>query len=132
MNLPRLVPLLLCLLAPIAGAQVVVVVNPKSAITALSKEQVAQIYLGRAETLQPIDRMDDPALRGAFYAQVAGKSLGQVKSIWSKLIFTGRASPPVEVTGVAAVRRAVANDVNAIGYLDAADVDASVRPVAIQ
>lgn len=132
MNLPRLVPLLLCLLAPCAGAQVVVVVNPKSAITALSKEQVAQIYLGRAETLQPIDRMDDPALRGAFYAQVAGKSLGQVKSIWSKLIFTGRASPPVEVTGVAAVRRAVANDVNAIGYLDAADVDASVRPVAIQ
>lgn len=129
---PFLAPLLACFLAPYAAAQVVVVVHPKSAITTLSKEQVAQIYLGRAETLQPIDRMDDPSLRGAFYAQVAGKSLGQVKSIWSKLIFTGRATPPVEVTGVSAVRKAVANNVNAIGYLDASDVDGSVRPVHIQ
>lgn len=130
----RLLPaaLFAFLLAPLARAEVVVVVHPKSPITTLSKEQVAQIYLGRADTLQPIDRMDDPVLRGAFYARIAGKSLAQVKSIWSKLIFTGRATPPLEVTGMAAVRKAVAGNVNAIGYLDAADVDASVRPVLIQ
>jgi ABC-type phosphate transport system substrate-binding protein len=124
--------LLLCALTAPAFGQVVVVVHPKSPITTLSREQVAQIYLGRAETLQPIDRMDDPALRGEFYAKVAGKSLSQVKLAWSKLIFTGRATPPVEVMGMPAVRKAVAGNLNAIGYLDAADVDASVRPVIIQ
>lgn len=127
----RALPLLLCLLAPAVRAEVVVVVHPKSAITSLSKEQVAQIYLGRAETLQPIDRMDDPALRGEFYARIAGKSLAQVKSTWSKLIFTGRATPPLEVSGMEAVRKAVASNVNAIGYLDAADVDASVRAISV-
>lgn len=127
----RAFTLLLCLLAPAVRAEVVVVVHPKSAITSLSKEQVAQIYLGRADTLQPIDRMDDPALRGEFYARIAGRSVAQVKSIWSKLIFTGRATPPLEVSGVAAVRKAVASDVNAIGYLDAADVDASVRAISV-
>jgi ABC-type phosphate transport system substrate-binding protein len=110
----------------------VVVVHPKSAITSLSREQVAQIYLGRADTLQPIDRMDDPSLRGEFYTRVAGKSLAQVKGTWSKLIFTGRATPPVEVTSAAALKKAVAANVNAIGYLDAAEVDASVRPVVVQ
>lgn len=119
-------------IAPHAHAQLVVVVHPKSTITTLSREQVAQIYLGRADTLQPIDRIDDATVRGDFYAKVAGKNLAQVKSIWSKLIFTGRASPPLEVRSGAAVRKAVASNVHAIGYLDAAEVDASVRPVLLQ
>jgi ABC-type phosphate transport system substrate-binding protein len=123
---------LACTLAGSVHAEVVVVVNPKSHITSLSREQVAQIYLGRAETLTPVDRLDDPALRGAFYTGIVGKSLGQVKSIWSKLIFTGRATPPLEVYGMNTVRKAVAGNVNAIGYLDAADVDASVRTITIQ
>lgn len=123
--------LLAVAMAPCAQAQLVVVVHPKSPITTLSREQVAQIYLGRADTLQPLDRMDDAALRGDFYAKVAGKSPAQVKGIWSKLIFTGRATPPLEVRSGAALKKAVAANINAIGYLDATEVDASVRAVAL-
>ena len=49
---------------------------------------------------------------------------------WSKLILTGTGTPPAEVDGAAAMKKAVAADPNAVGYIDKKDVDPSVTIIA--
>lgn len=49
-------------------------------------------------------------VRAQFYTAVAGKDEAQVKAIWSKLVFTGKATPPKELPSSAEVVKAVAAD----------------------
>jgi len=60
---------------------------------------------------------------------VAEKNAGQVKAYWSKQLFSGNGTPPREVASVAEVKRAVAGDATAIGYIDRAALDASVKEI---
>lgn len=125
----------LAFIAAPAAAEVVVIVNPKNPAASLSAEQVAQIYLGRAGSFPgggaatPLDIKEGAALRDEFYAKVTDKNPGQVKSYWSKQMFSGKGSPPRELASAAEIRRAVAADPGAIGYIDRAALDGSVKEV---
>jgi ABC-type phosphate transport system substrate-binding protein len=115
------------ILAAPAFADVVVVVNP--AADAVTKDQVAAIYLGKSTAFTPIDQADGSAIRGEFYKKVADKDAAQAKALWSKLVFTGKASPPKEVASSAEVKKAVAANPKGIGYIEKSAVDASVKVV---
>ena len=52
-----------------------------------------------------------------------------MKAYWSKLVFTGKGTPPAELANEAAVLSHVAANPDAIGYVDAASVDGSVKVV---
>ncbi|HLO93975.1 MAG TPA: phosphate ABC transporter substrate-binding protein, partial [Burkholderiaceae bacterium] len=67
---------------------------------------------------------------GHFYAQVAGRSEAQIKAYWSRMVFTGKGAPPQEVGDGAAVKKLLANNPNLVGYIDAAQVDGSVKVLA--
>jgi len=110
-------------------AEVVVVVNPKAAESALTKDQVAQFFLGKSTSMTPIDQPDSAPVRAEFYKKVADKDAAQAKALWSKLVFTGKATMPKEVADHAAVKAAVAANPKAIGYIDKSAVDASVKVV---
>ena len=112
-----------------ALAEVVVVVNPKAAEASMTKDQVAQFFLGKSAAMTPIDQAEDSPLRGEFYKKVTDKDASQAKALWSKLVFTGKATMPKEVANSAAVKAAVAANPKAIGYMDKASVDASVKVV---
>ena len=118
-----------------ACAEFVVVVNPKNPVTSLTARQVAQIYLGRVGSFPaggratPIDLPEGTALRDEFYARVAEKNPDQVKAYWAKQLFSGNGTPPREAPGVAEVKRTVAADATAIGYIDRASLDASVKEI---
>jgi len=112
-----------------ALAEVVVVVNPKAAESTLSKEQVAQFFLGRSTAMTPIDQPDNAPLRAEFYKKVADKDTAQAKALWSKLVFTGKATMPREVADSAAVKAAVAANPKAIGYIEKSAVDSTVKVV---
>lgn len=112
-----------------ALAEVVVVVNPKAAESTLGKEQVAQFFLGRSTAMTPIDQPDGTPLRAEFYKKVTDKDASQVKALWSKLVFTGKATMPKEVADNAAVKAAIAANPKAIGYIDKSAVDATVKVV---
>jgi hypothetical protein len=58
-----------------------------------------------------------------------GRDLPQIKAVWSRLTFTGQGRPPKELADAVAVKKAVAADPRAIGYIDKADLDASVTVV---
>jgi ABC-type phosphate transport system substrate-binding protein len=126
---------MLALSAPLALAEVVVVVSSKSAAGSLTAAQAADIFLGKATSFPsggqaiPIDQSEGSAIRDEFYTKVGGKSAAQVKAYWSKIIFSGKGQPPKEVADSAAVKKLIADNPNVIGYIDKGAVDGSVKVV---
>ena len=95
----------------------------------LTKDQVADVFLGRSTALKPVDLPESSAAREEFYKKATGRDLAQVRSVWTRLIFTGRGKLPKELPDAAAVKKAVAADPNAVGYIQRSDVDTSVKVV---
>jgi ABC-type phosphate transport system substrate-binding protein len=122
----------------VAHAEVVAVVSERSTVTSLSKNQVVDIFLGRAARFPngsqavPIDQAEGTAARDEFYARFAGKTAAQLKAHWSKIIFTGRGQPPRAVSDSSETKKMLAQNPNAIGYIEQADVDSSVRVLLAQ
>jgi ABC-type phosphate transport system substrate-binding protein len=115
--------------APVFAAELVVIVNPKNPATRMFSEQAAQFFLGKSTLFTPIEYDDGVAIRNEFYAKVLQKDAAQVKTIWSKLVFTGKGTAPKEYKSAAEVKKAVAADVSAIGYIDKSAVDDSVKVI---
>ena len=113
-----------------AFAGIVVVVNPKNSAAHMTTDQVSQYFLGKSTSLTPVDQSESSAIRAEFYKKVADKDPGQVKAIWSKLVFTGKGTLPRELSSDADVKKAIAADANGIGYIDKSAVDSSVKVVA--
>jgi ABC-type phosphate transport system substrate-binding protein len=114
--------------APSFAAEIVVIVNPKNPATRMFSEQAGQFFLGKSDLFTPIEHVDGP-LRSEFYKKVLDKDSTQVKAIWSKLVFTGKASAPKELATSADVKKAVAADPKAIGYIEKSQVDDSVKVI---
>ena len=122
-------------LAGLAQAQVAVIVNPKSATASMTADQVAGIFLGKTNTLPsgataaPADLPESAAARETFYSKVTGKQSAQVKAAWSRIVFSGKGTPPKELGSAADVKKFVASNPDAIGYIEKSAVDGSVKVV---
>lgn len=118
-----------------AQAQVAVVVNPKSAVASMTAEQVASIFLGKSNALPngnaavAVDLPESASVRETFYTKATGKSSAQVKAAWSRLVFSGKGTPPKELGSSADVKKFVAGNPDAIGYIEKSAVDGSVKVV---
>ncbi|MDK2125904.1 type 2 periplasmic-binding domain-containing protein [Parachitinimonas caeni] len=129
-----LIPLL-PLLWSMVHAETVVVVAANSPLPALTANQAADIFLGKAGTFPdgrqavPLDLPADSAIRQDFYLKATGKTPQLLKSYWTKLIFTGQAEPPREVSDPAKLRKLVASNPGFVGYIDRGEVDGSVKIV---
>ena len=88
----------LALSAVSASAEVVAVVGAKSPAATMSNEQVAQFFLGKSTSMTPVDLPDGNPVRNEFYKKVADKDASQAKALWSKLVFTGKATPPTSTS----------------------------------
>lgn len=117
------------------GYTQVVVVGAKSPATSLSKDQVAALFLGKSTQLpgagNPVlyDHVETAEIRQQFYAKVTDKTPSQVKAVWSRLVFSGKGSPPKEVASSADVKKAVNGNPDAVGYIEKSAVDSSVKVV---
>jgi ABC-type phosphate transport system substrate-binding protein len=121
---------------PAHAQEVVPVVSSRSPITSLSPAQVADIFLGKTTRFPdgsqavPIDQGEESTARERFYAQYTGKSPAQVKAHWAKIIFTGRGQPPRQAASGVEAKKLVADNPYAIGYIEASQVDNTVRVLA--
>jgi ABC-type phosphate transport system substrate-binding protein len=113
------------MLVAIAQADVVVIGN--LAAPAMTKDEVTQFFLGKSQTMKPLDRPNSEPIKAQFYQKLSGQDLSQVKATWARLVFTGKASSPKELPDAAAVKKAVAADPKAIGYIDKSEVDSTVK-----
>jgi hypothetical protein len=110
---------------PIQADEIVVIVNP--AAVPISKEQVTDLYLAKGGPWVPIDQAADSAIYVEFYKKATGRDTAQIKAIWSRILFTGRGAPPKQLPDSAAVKKAVAANPKAVGYIEKSAVDASVK-----
>jgi hypothetical protein len=118
--------MLLALSALSAHAGDLVVIGNPAALT-LSKEQVADVFLGKSPALTPVDQPEAAPARAEFYKAVTGRDLAQIKAVWSRLVFAGKGEPPKEFPDAAAVRKAVAADPKKVGYVSKSAVDGTVK-----
>jgi hypothetical protein len=116
-------------IASAGAAAQVVVVGAKSAIGAMSKEEVVAAFMGKIPGLEPLDQAEGSSIREEFYARGIGKSASQMKAYWAKQSFTGKGALPREYPGSAEVKRALSGNLLAIGYIEKAAVDPSVKVV---
>jgi ABC-type phosphate transport system substrate-binding protein len=116
----------LSLTAMAVQAQVVIMGANAAPIT---KDQLANIYLGRSFDLKPVDLPEGSALREQFYKKATDRDQSQIKAVWSRIVFTGKGQAPLILPDAAAVKKAVQADPKAIGYIDKAAVDGSVKVV---
>ena len=114
---------------PASAAEIVVIVSKQNPATRMFSEQASQFFLGKSNLFTPVDQADGSAIRNEFYHKVADKDAAQVKALWSKLVFTGKATPPKEYPNSAEVKKAVAADPKAIGYIDKSAVDDTVKVI---
>ena len=134
----RIVKIALLLTALVSGpilADIAVVVNPANA-NAVSADDLNRLFLGRTSNFAdsskatPLNLAEGHVARDEFDSKVLNRSAAQLKAYWSKLVFTGKGTPPKELADDAAVKAAVAADVTAIGYISSSSVDGSVKVVA--
>lgn len=121
----RIAAALALVAATSAQAELVVIVNP--AAGSLTTDQVADIFLGRNTAFTPVDQAEGSAVRAEFYKKATGRDPAQVKAVWSRLVFSGKGQPPKEHADAAAVKKAVAADPKAVGYIDKSALDGSVK-----
>lgn len=130
--------LVLCAASVAVKADVVVVVATSSPVKTLARNQVADIFLGKASRFPgggqaiPIDQTEDSPTRDEFYTTFTGKSASQLKAHWSKIIFTGRGQPPQAVSNSGEVKKRIAENPDTIGYIDARELDGSVRALPLE
>ena len=111
--------------ADVRAEEIVVIVNLAAA--PISKEQIADLYLGRSDAFTPIDQPLGSGIYVEFYKKVTGRDSAQVKAIWSRILFTSRGVPPMQLPDSAAVKKAVAANPRAVGYIQKSAVDASIK-----
>ena len=116
-------------------ADIAVVVHPDNPINQISADDLTRIYLGKIDSFPngakalPIDLKEGDATRTSFYQKVANKSQAQLSSYWARLIFTGKGTPPHTVRNTKKVKSLVSSDKNYVGYMDASEVDGSVKVI---
>lgn len=118
----------------VAQAGPVVVVGKGSTIGSSSESDIVKAFLGKKKDLGgvsvvPVDQNEGNPARTDFYTNVVKKSEAQLKSYWSRLIFTGKGQAPQVVGGDAEVKNMVATNPNIIGYIDEGSVDGSVKVI---
>lgn len=117
-----------------AHAGAVVVAGASSPLAATSSGDVVKVFLGKKKALGgvsvvPVDQSEGTGARTDFYSNVVKKSEAQLKSYWSRLIFTGKGQAPQVVGGDADVKGMVSANPNLLGYIDESAVDGTVKVI---
>ncbi|HEX6088064.1 MAG TPA: hypothetical protein VF266_26275 [Thermoanaerobaculia bacterium] len=121
------------------AAGVKIVVHTTNALNSISKAKVADLFLervtrwenGRAVTA--VDQSEKSAARVAFSKELLGKEVVWVKSYWQKMIFSGRATPPAELSSDTQVLEFIRTNPDAIGYVsDSATIPAGLKALTVE
>jgi hypothetical protein len=117
--------LLLVSMFGVAQADIVVVSGQNG--DPVSKDQLTNLYLGRTFDRKLIDLPEGTPLRDQFYRKAVEREPSQVKAVWARVVFTGKGQAPLMLPDADMVKKAVATDPKAIGYIDKSQVDATVK-----
>ncbi|KIN12604.1 hypothetical protein SU60_01940 [Vibrio mytili] len=105
------------------GQDLLVIVNKDNPIDQLTKHQVVDLFMGRTPyfpTGGAVMKLDAPSssdVRREFYQSLVSMSLSEVNAYWARLMFSGRATPPMQVPQEQDIVQLVSGNANAIAYI---------------
>ena len=121
------------------AADVKIVVHASNALDTVTKAKVADLFLKRVtrwengRPVTPVDQSEKNAARAAFSKDLLGKEVLWVKSYWQKMIFSGRATPPAELSSDSQVLELVRTNADAIGYVsESTAIPAGVKTLTVK
>jgi len=126
--------LLATTMARAAAAEELVAIVHADRDAKLSVSEIAQIYLKRRRFWQdggailPVNRDAGSPARESFESRVLGEDARQLAVYWNRQYFRG-VLPPATLASDEAVKRFVASEPRAIGYISRRLVDGSVKVV---
>ncbi len=115
-------------------ADIVVIVNKDNAVSSMSKSQIIDLFMGRYRAY-PDGRRADPIdngvanLKQEFYGGLTGMTLARVNAYWSRVRFTGRTRPPIQLKNSVAVANFVAKNPKAIAYIEKKYLNSELKVV---
>lgn len=118
----------------VSAEELFVVSSKKFANETLTLEQIKETFLGVQQTnrigteIQALDRKTCPDdCRAKFYRSAISMSASQLKSYWSQRIFTGRGYPPAFAEDLAALKKVLKENANAISFVLPSELDDSLK-----
>ena len=118
-----------------AFADYLVVVNKKVTIAALSKDEVARIFMIKSKTLPngnevvPLSQSSRVDFNEVFFDKITGQTHMQREAYWARLMFTGKGLPPVDVKTDHKMLQMIASDPKYIGFIDDSSLNDTVKVV---
>ncbi|PAJ75612.1 phosphate ABC transporter substrate-binding protein [Pseudoalteromonas sp. NBT06-2] len=115
-------------------ADVAVIVHPSNS-NAIDATVIKKIFTGKSKSfsdgskVSPVSQSASSVVAAEFNKKALKKSSSQLKAYWSKLVFTGKGTPPKELSNDADVLKHIASTPNAIGFISVDSVDSSVKVV---
>ncbi|OUS25036.1 hypothetical protein A9Q99_22585 [Gammaproteobacteria bacterium 45_16_T64] len=140
MTLPRM--FVVCILVIVSFypcfsmAETVVIVHVDNPIEALTKRQINKLYLGKLRVFphskDEVDTVDHPKTSKTyrhFYQSIVHMNLAKLQRYRATYLFSGKGRVPRTLENAEKIRKYVANHKTAIGYLDRAYLDDTVKVI---
>lgn len=108
--------------------ELLVIVNKNNPLNDISKQQIIDLFMGRSpyfpsgDAVVKLDAPSSSEVRKDFYQSLVNMSLPEVNAYWARLMFSGRATPPMPVPKEQDIIKLVADNSNAIGYIPKASM----------
>ncbi len=122
----------------ILGQNYKVIVNKSNSVTSLTKKDASDYFLKKKTrwidktSVRPVDLSSNSSVREGFSQSVHTKTVAQVRAYWQQSVFSGKASPPVELKTDADVINYVKNNKGAIGYVSSSANTSEVKVITIK
>jgi ABC-type phosphate transport system substrate-binding protein len=125
---------LLLVLPAMAVADTAVIVNPANT-NQVDEQFIQKAFLGSVgrwpsrANIVLVELPESSSETIHFYAKLLHKSPAVVRDIWAANYFTGKASPPKQGANDDEVKRLVAANKHAIGFIHSGSVDGTVKVI---
>lgn len=117
-------------------ADVAVVANKGISVDLITAKEAKRVWLAKTKSLggtslKLADLPTGNVSREYFYTNVVKKSEKKLKAYWAKIVFAGKGTPPKILGSDADVISWVASTPGAVGYVDSAAVNDSVKVLMV-
>lgn len=119
-----------------AVAGVSVIAHQSVSLDAITAKEAKKIWLAKTKkinglTLKLSDLPKGSGSRDYFYSKVVKKSEEKLRAYWAKIVFSGKGVPPKPLSSDDEVVNWVASTPGAMGYVDNAAVNDSVKVLLV-
>ena len=115
--------------------EIVVITHAENPVSEMTRSQVIDLFMGKyvaypdGRKAIPLDIEGNSQLKEAFYNKLVKLSVARVNAYWSRIRFTGRASPPMAQKSIDSAISYIQQNENAISYIPLSELNEQLKVV---